>query len=133
MFDNVFIPWENVLHSPRHRADQEILSAIGLFQRLHHPGLHAARGEARFHRRPPAKAPRATGVEAFRGIQAQIGEVIGWRNLFWSLTDAMACNPVPWVNGAVLPNARGSPATGCSCPRPIRRCATSSRRSSPRR
>ena len=41
-------------------------------------------------------------------MQAQIGEVIGWRNLFWSLTDAMACNPEPWVNGAVLPNARGS-------------------------
>ncbi len=39
-------------------------------------------------------------------MQAQIGEVIGWRNLFWSLTDAMACNPEPWVNGAVLPNAQ---------------------------
>jgi len=54
------------------------------------------------------KAARSTGVEAFRGVQAQIGEVIGWRNLFWCLTDAMACNPVPWVNGAVLPNPRGS-------------------------
>ena len=54
------------------------------------------------------KAARATGVEAFRGVQAQIGEVIGWRNLFWSLTDAMAFNPEPWVNGAVLPNSRGS-------------------------
>jgi 4-hydroxyphenylacetate 3-monooxygenase len=54
------------------------------------------------------KAARATGVDGFRGVQAQIGEVIGWRNLFWSLTDAMACNPVPWVDGAVLPNPRGS-------------------------
>ena len=56
------------------------------------------------------KAARATGVEAFRGVQAQIGEVIGWRNLFWSLSDAMACNPEPWVNGAVLPNIRASTA-----------------------
>jgi len=54
------------------------------------------------------KAARATGVEAFRGVQAQIGEVIGWRNLFWSLSDAMAFNPEPWVNGAVLPNSRAS-------------------------
>jgi 4-hydroxyphenylacetate 3-monooxygenase len=54
------------------------------------------------------KAARATGVEAFRGVQAQIGEVIGWRNLFWSLTDAMAFNPVPWKNGTVLPNPQGS-------------------------
>jgi 4-hydroxyphenylacetate 3-monooxygenase len=36
--------------------------------------------------------------------------VIGWRNLFWALTDAMACNPDPWVNGAVLPNIRASVA-----------------------
>ena len=44
-------------------------------------------------------------------MQAQIGEVIGWRNLFWSLTDAMACNPDPWVDGAVLPNVRaGAPS-----------------------
>jgi len=56
------------------------------------------------------KAARATGTEAFRGVQAQIGEVIGWRNLFWSLSDAMACNPEPWVNGAVLPNIRASTA-----------------------
>ena len=41
-------------------------------------------------------------------MQAQIGEVIGWRNLFWSLSDAMAFNPEPWVNGAVLPNIRAS-------------------------
>jgi 4-hydroxyphenylacetate 3-monooxygenase len=43
-------------------------------------------------------------------VQAQIGEVIGWRNLFWSLSDAMCCNPEPWVNGAVLPNIRASTA-----------------------
>jgi 4-hydroxyphenylacetate 3-monooxygenase len=35
-----------------------------------------------------------------------LGEVIAWRNLFWALTDAMAMNPTPWVDGAVLPNAQ---------------------------
>jgi 4-hydroxyphenylacetate 3-monooxygenase len=30
--------------------------------------------------------------------------VIAWRNLFWALTDAMAAEPTPWVDGAVLPN-----------------------------
>ena len=56
------------------------------------------------------KAARASGVEAFLRVQAQIGEVIGWRNLFWALTDAMAHNPDPWVSGAVLPNIRASVA-----------------------
>ena len=40
-----------------------------------------------------------------RATQALVGEVIGLRNLFWALTDAMAHNPEPWVGGHVLPNA----------------------------
>ncbi|MGA7791037.1 MAG: 4-hydroxyphenylacetate 3-hydroxylase C-terminal domain-containing protein, partial [Xanthobacteraceae bacterium] len=51
-----------------------------------------------------AKALHAAGSDEFRGNQAMLGEVIAWRNLFWALTDAMAMNPTPWVNGAVLPN-----------------------------
>ena len=98
------------VHPSRRRAPEAVLSALGLRQRLHAAGLHAARREARVHRRPAAKAARATGVDAFRGVQVHIGEVIGWRNLFWSLSDAMACNPDPWVNGAVLPNIRASTA-----------------------
>ena len=35
-----------------------------------------------------------------------LGEIIAWRNLFWALTDAMATNPTPWVDDAVLPNAQ---------------------------
>ena len=44
------------------------------------------------------------GSDEFRGNQAMLGEIIAWRHLFWALTDAMAMNPTPWVNGAVLPN-----------------------------
>ena len=36
------------------------------------------------------KAVEATGAKDFRGVQAQVGEVLAWRNLFWGLTDAMA-------------------------------------------
>jgi len=34
------------------------------------------------------------------------GEIIGWRNLFWALTDAMAGTPDKWVGDAFLPNIR---------------------------
>lgn len=37
-------------------------------------------------------------------MQAQVGEVLAWRNLFWGLTDAMARTPTAWTNGYVLPN-----------------------------
>jgi 4-hydroxyphenylacetate 3-monooxygenase len=50
------------------------------------------------------KAVDATGAKEFRGVQAQVGEVLAWRNLFWGLTDAMARTPVPWTPGYVLPN-----------------------------
>ena len=37
-------------------------------------------------------------------MQAQVGEVLAWRNLFWGLTDAMARTTTPWTPGYVLPN-----------------------------
>ena len=50
------------------------------------------------------KAVEATGAKDFRGVQAQVGEVLAWRNLFWGLTDAMARTTIPWTPGYVLPN-----------------------------
>jgi 4-hydroxyphenylacetate 3-monooxygenase len=50
------------------------------------------------------KAVEATGAKDFRGVQAQVGEVLAWRNLFWGLTDAMARATTPWTPGYVLPN-----------------------------
>jgi 4-hydroxyphenylacetate 3-monooxygenase len=50
------------------------------------------------------KAVEATGAKEFRGVQAQVGEVLAWRNLFWGLTDAMARTPGKWVGDYLLPN-----------------------------
>jgi 4-hydroxyphenylacetate 3-monooxygenase len=50
------------------------------------------------------KGVDATGSKDFRGVQAQVGEVLAWRNLFWGLTDAMARTTTPWTPGYVLPN-----------------------------
>jgi 4-hydroxyphenylacetate 3-monooxygenase len=33
-----------------------------------------------------------------------LGEIVAWRDLFWSLSDGMASNPQPWVGDALLPN-----------------------------
>jgi 4-hydroxyphenylacetate 3-monooxygenase len=110
VFDNAFIPWENVFI---HR-DVERLKAFyprsGFVNGFTLQGATRLAVKLDFISGLLMKAARATGVEAFRGVQAQIGEVLGWRNLFWSLSDAMACNPEPWVDGAVLPNIRASTA-----------------------
>ena len=57
-----------------------------------------------------SKALKATGNESFRGVQVLLGEVVGWRNLFWSMTNAMAGAPDKWSGDAVLPNSQAASA-----------------------
>ncbi len=106
VFDNAFIPWENVfIHRDVERL-KSFYPRSGFFNGFTLQGCVRLAVKLDFLIGLLCKAARATGVEAFRGVQAQIGEVVGWRNLFWSLSDAMALNPEPWVGGAVLPNSR---------------------------
>jgi 4-hydroxyphenylacetate 3-monooxygenase len=110
VFDNAFIPWENVfIHRDVERLKQ-FYPRSGFVNGFTLQGATRLAVKLDFIAGLLVKAARATGVEAFRGVQVQIGEVLGWRNLFWSLSDAMACNPEPWVDGAVLPNIRASTA-----------------------
>ncbi len=110
VFDNAFIPWENVFI---HR-DVEKLKAFypssGFVNGYTFQACTRLAVKLDFIAGLLMKAARTTGVDGFRGVQVHIGEVIGWRNLFWALTDAMARNPDPWVNGAVLPNLRAGSA-----------------------
>ncbi|HEX4407850.1 MAG TPA: 4-hydroxyphenylacetate 3-hydroxylase N-terminal domain-containing protein [Xanthobacteraceae bacterium] len=108
IFDNAFIPWENVMIYRDFERLKAFYPQSGFFNGFTLQGCTRLSVKLDFIIGLLMKAVRATGVDSFRGVQAQIGEIIGWRNLFWSLTDAMAGNPVPWVNGAVLPNPRGS-------------------------
>ena len=39
------------------------------------------------------KATETAGTRGFRGVEANIGEVITWRNAMWALSDAMAQKP----------------------------------------
>ena len=104
VFDNVFVPWEDVL---LHR-DLEKLKIFfpqsGFLAGYQFQGCTRLSVKLDFLAGVLAKALRAAGSDEFRGNQALLGEVVAWRNLFWALTDAMAMNPTAWVNGAVLPN-----------------------------
>jgi 4-hydroxyphenylacetate 3-monooxygenase len=104
VFDNVLVPWEDVL---LHR-DVEKLKVFypqsGFVAGYQFQGCTRLAVKLDFLVGVIAKALRVAGSDEFRGNQAMLGEIIAWRNLFWALTDAMAMNPTPWVNGAVLPN-----------------------------
>jgi 4-hydroxyphenylacetate 3-monooxygenase len=110
IFDNAFIPWENVFI---HR-DIERLKAFypksGFVNGFTMQGCTRLAVKLDFIAGLLVKATRATGTASMRSTQIQIGEVIGWRNLFWSLTDAMAGTPEAWINGAVLPSIQAATA-----------------------
>jgi aromatic ring hydroxylase len=65
-------------------------------------GLRASGSQTRLHHRPAEKSLECTGTLEFRGVQADLGEVVAWRNMFWALSDRLKFTS--WVNGAYLPD-----------------------------
>jgi 4-hydroxyphenylacetate 3-monooxygenase len=106
VFDNVLIPWENVL---LHRDVERIkvfYPRSGFLNGFQFQGCTRLAVKLDFLVGVIAKALQATGADEFRGNQAMLGEVIAWRNLFWAISDAMAMNPMPWVGDTVLPSVQ---------------------------
>jgi 4-hydroxyphenylacetate 3-monooxygenase len=104
VLDNVLVPWENVLV---HRDTEKILSFYprsGFLNGFCFQGCTRFAVKLDFICGLVARALRATGGDEFRGNQAMLGEIVSWRNLFWSLSEGMAANPQPWVGDALLPN-----------------------------
>ena len=106
VFDNAFIPWENVFIYRDIERLKQFYPRSGFFNGFTLQGCTRLAVKLDFIGGLLYKAARATGVDSFRGVQAQIGEVMGWRALFWALTDAMTGTPDAWVEGRVLPNVK---------------------------
>ncbi|WP_436491840.1 4-hydroxyphenylacetate 3-hydroxylase family protein [Actinokineospora sp. HUAS TT18] len=104
VLDKVLIPWENVFIYGHLGKVQLFTGRSGFPERFTFHGCTRLAVKLEFIAGLLAKAVEITGTKDFRGVQSRIGEVLAWRNLFWGLSDAAARNPVPWVNGAVLPN-----------------------------
>jgi 4-hydroxyphenylacetate 3-monooxygenase len=110
VLDNVFIPWEDVFI---YRDPARVMSFFpgsgflhgGMFQ-----GCTRYCVKLDFIAGLLTKALRATGGDEARSNQVLLGEVIAWRHLFWSLSNAMASNPQPWKGDAVLPELQAAVA-----------------------
>ncbi len=110
VLDRVFIPWQDVMI---YRDPQRVLSWYP------HSGCQSGflfQGCTRFAVKLDfivgllSKALRCTGGDEVRGNQVLLGEAVAWRNLFWSLSDAMANKPLAWEGGAVLPDVMAATA-----------------------
>jgi 4-hydroxyphenylacetate 3-monooxygenase len=122
VFDNVFIPWENILIYRDVEKLKTFYPRSGFVNGFQFQGCTRLAVKLDFIAGVVAKALRATGADEFRGNQAMLGEIIAWRNLFWAISDAMAMNPVPWSGGAVLPNAQSGSSYRVFAGDAYRRC-----------
>ena len=104
ILDKVKIPWENVFIYGDAEKASTFFPGSGFLHRFTFHGVTRLAVKLDFIAGLLLKGVEATGVKDFRGIQARAGEVIGWRNLFWALSDAMAARPDEWIDGAVLPH-----------------------------
>lgn len=104
VFDKVFVPWENVFAYGDIDKVNNFFPRSGFLPRFMFHGCTRLAVKLDFIAGLLLKGVDATGAKDFRGVQAQVGEVLAWRNLFWALTDAMARTTTPWTPGYVLPN-----------------------------
>jgi aromatic ring hydroxylase len=104
IMDKVLVPWENVFVYGDMEKANNFFPRTGFLPRFVVHGCTRLAVKLDFIAGLLLKAVEASGTKDFRGVQANVGEVIAWRNLFWGLSDAMVRDPKPWVNGYLLPN-----------------------------
>jgi 4-hydroxyphenylacetate 3-monooxygenase len=103
VFDNAFIPWEHVLVYRDTDKANRFFAASGFLNRYALQSLTRLGVKLDFMCGLLARGLAANGTEEFRGVQAHLGEVIGWRNLVWALATAMALDPQPGPGDSVIP------------------------------
>lgn len=104
IFENALIPWENILIYKDVSKANSFFPESGFLHRFTFHGVTRLAVKLDFISGLLIKAIETNGTDQFRGVQANVGEVIAWRNMFWAISDAMAMNPDQGRNGTLLPN-----------------------------
>lgn len=104
ILDNVFIPKEDIF------INQDVDACHRWFDEGGVGRLFPMQGAIRFGVKLDFltgllnKCLECTGTLEYRGVQAQLGQVVAWRNMIWSTIRAMYACPEPWRNGCYLPS-----------------------------
>ncbi len=104
ILDKVLVPWENVFVYGDMEKANNFFPRTGFLPRFVVHGCTRLAVKLDFIAGLLLKAVEAAGTKDYRGVQANVGEVIAWRNLFWALSDAMVRDPKPWIGDYLLPN-----------------------------
>jgi aromatic ring hydroxylase len=104
ILDKVLVPWENVFVYGDMDKANNFFPRTGFLPRLFVHACTRLAVKLDFIAGLLLKAVEASGTKDFRGVQANVGEILVFRNMFWGLTDAMVKNPKPWVGNYLLPD-----------------------------
>jgi aromatic ring hydroxylase len=103
IFDDAFIPWENVL------VYRDVRKATGFYAQSGFMPRYTLQSGTRLAVKMDflcglfVRGIKANGTDEFRGVQAKLGELVGWRNLIWALTAALCHEPMEGPGGSVVP------------------------------
>ena len=103
IFENAFIPWENVLVYRDSERANSFYRHSRFVNRYTFQSSTRLAVKLDFMAGLFAKGIEVNGTDAFRGVQAALGEILGWRNLLWGMTAAMCLDPEPAPGGTVVP------------------------------
>ena len=110
VLDNVEVPWEDVFVYRDVEKANNFFPQTGFLPRAMMQGCTRLAVKLDFITGLLLKAVEITGTKDYRGVQANVGEVIALRSMLWGLSDSMASMAEPWKGGAVLPNSASAVA-----------------------
>jgi 4-hydroxyphenylacetate 3-monooxygenase len=110
VFEDAFVPWENVLVYRDVEKCKGFYAQSGFFNRFNLQSAVRLAIKLEFCIGLLLKGLEATGTDGFRGVQAKAGELIGMRDLLWAVTTAMAADPEPGIGGTVVPKLQTAAA-----------------------
>lgn len=110
VLDKVLVPWEDVLIYRDPARVKAFFPESGFVPGFLFHGCTRLAVKLDFLGGLLAKALKATGGGEARGNRALLGEVIAMAQAVWSLSNAMAYKPDPWVGDAVLPSREAATA-----------------------
>jgi len=103
IFDRVLVPWDDVL------VYRDVDKATGFYAQSGFMPRYTLQSGTRLAIKLEflcgllARGLKANGTSEFRGVQAKLGELIGWRNLIWGITSTLCHETQNGPGGSVVP------------------------------
>ena len=103
VFDEVLVPWEDVLVYRDVKRATAFYAQSGFMPRYTLQSGTRLAVKLDFLCGLLARGLEVNGTSGFRGVQAALGELMGWRNLIWSITSTLCHETMPGPGGSVVP------------------------------